>query len=218
MPDYSSYLTTHGLPEVLEAVHRAQSRMDADGRPAQAQLIRRAYVKLISELEKIATETAAYGEKTIKENEVVSRVRPDTGGGGGPRLEDYVGVSRPLTAVPGSVGLNDEEPLYDNVPWWWTNEEGYSGHVGRELVGVFTPGNAAPSGAEFRVHPLFRPLAKGPKGIIDEPIPAREFVKDGVADAEAKWHARVRAAKRHFDGEVERVMLMSRRPTVRPIP
>ncbi len=197
MPEYSMILATIGLSNVEGEALALASVLEADGAHAQASQVRAAYIELLSSLSAIAVTTAAFAEEAIKDAEATSRVRPDTGGGGGPRLGDYVGISDPLTAVEGSVGINNEDILYDNVDWWWTNEEGYDGHIGREIVGLFDPGHVGPDPSQFRVHPLFTPM-KGGKGTIQNPIPARHFVLEGGREAEARWHAQVQAAKRRF--------------------
>ncbi len=214
MPDYSIILATVGLSKLeVEAISLA-SVLEADGAHAQASQVRAAYIQLLSTLNAIAVETANYASRAIKEAEATSRVRPDTGGGGGPRLGDYVGASAPLPAVEGSVGINDEDVLYSNVSWWWTNEEGYGGHIGREIRGLFDPGHDAPSPAQFRVHPLFTPMHGG-KGTIQNPIPARHFVRDGGQQAATRWHSQVQAAKRKFLASCDRALVAAPRPKPR---
>ncbi len=211
MPNYSMILATVGLSKLESEALALASVLEADGAHAQASQVRSAYIRLLGELNAIAVATAQFAESAIKDAEATSRVRPDTGGGGGPRLGDYVGSSNALTAVEGSVGINDEDTLYDNVSWWWTNEEGYGGHIGREITGLFDPGHDAPSPAQFRVHPLFTPM-KGGKGTIQNPIPARRFVRDGGQQAATRWHAQVQAAKRQFLMACDRALVAAPRP------
>ncbi len=202
---YSFYFTVSGLAALQDEALALAAVLDADGAPAQASRVRQAFIKLLAELNSIATTVAAFAEEEIKSVEESSRVRSDTGGGGGPRLNDYVGRSHPLSAVEGSVGVNFEPDLYAAVPWWWTNEEGYSGHEGRVLKGFFEPGHAKPASDQFREHPLFT-ASGGPKGIINNPIPARHFVERGGKRAEVKWHALIQAAKRTFVAECDRAL------------
>lgn len=213
---YSQVLATVGLARVETEALALAGVLAADGAEAQASQVRRAYLDLLEELKLIAVRIAALATDEIKHAEASSRVRPDTGGAGGARLGDWVGQSDPLIEVEGSVGINDEDPLYHNVSWWWTNEEGYSGHIGRTIQGLFEPGGSAPSGALFRVHPLFAPAGRGPKGVIKNPIPARHFVRDGARAAEAKWHGEVRAAKRKFLARCDKAVVAAARPTPRP--
>jgi hypothetical protein len=171
---------------------------------------------------------AALAEVNIKEAEIDTRVRPETNGDGGPRLNDYVGESHPLPGVPGSVGMNFEPTLDANVSWWWTNEFGYSGHIGRVVHGFFYDsgftGRSRPDPGRFREHPLFRAegpqsgaildqkesprkMAKGtrPGMLIRNPIPNREFVRKGGAKTEAVWHTKVKAAESRFVASIEAI-------------
>lgn len=232
--EYSALLVTEGFADLSERFLILHDKLEASGYVALAQLLRRAYLRLRADVERIAKEIAVKATQYIKEEEATSRVRPDTGGdASGKRLEDYVGESVPLTAVPGTVGVNFEPLLYDNVPWWWTNEEGYSGHVGRVVHGFFYDsgytGASRPDPGQFREHPLFR--AEGPqrednsfgpdhdrqaprKGLkgerpgmkIENPILPREFVLRGYQRAEVEWHAAMRVAKANFDKELDRII------------
>lgn len=213
--DYSMVLATVGLADLeSEAIHLSQT-LDADGAVAQASLVRQAFLKLVRELQDIAVRIARQAQQDIRDAEVNSRVRGDTGGGGGARLGDYIGESDPLPGVEGSVGINNEQALSQSpVYWWWTNEEGYSGFIGRTIRGTFQPGSASPSPGQFRQHPLFQPGGGG-KGVIRNPIPARGFVGTGAHKAEAEWHGLIRGAKGRFVAEVTRAVA-SAPPPVRP--
>lgn len=235
---YSAVLATKGLADLEAETIKTVEFLRADGTPAQAQVVAHAYERLLTRLKEIARETAVHAEAYIREEELASRVRPNPTNSGEASLQDDLGQSRPLDAVEGSVGINYEPVLYDTVPWWWTQEEGYSGHIGRVVHGFFYSagftGASAPSQAEFREHPLFR--AEGPqrdsnsygpdhdlqsprKGLkgerpgmrIERPIPARRFVQKGAQRVENEWHAKVRRAKTDFITEVEKAMLASSR-------
>lgn len=232
---YSAVLATRGLADLEEETIRTIRFLEADGSPAQAQLVRSAYTRLLTQLKDIAVEIAAKAQQYIKEAEWDSRVRPKPTEGEKPSLQDFLGFSEPLHLVEGSVGVNNETLLEQNVPWWWTNEEGYGGHEGRVVHGSFYgpgySGRSAPSGALFREHPLFRaegpqrpnsfgdddrpdrkdPPKKGLKGersgmLIRNPIPGRRFVQEGLERAEIEWHAKIRRARADFMREVERAM------------
>lgn len=243
-PDaYSAVLGVLDLPELRDAVYRMSELLDLDGQLALASRARQVFIAFVRELELIAKETAVLAREAILEEEIQSRVRPDTGGGGGARLEDHLGFSVPLQSLPGSVGVNYEPELYEHVSWWWTNEEGYSGHVGRVVHGFFYDagwtGGSRPDTSRFREHPLFRAVgpqgdqgerltdeqsasdyeapegARGPGMLIQNPIPARRFVERGYAKASAQWHTRVDAARAKFDRESD-LILNAMLPTRRP--
>lgn len=213
--DYSGILVTEDLNELRDLVLQAVALFEADLKPQLASRARRAFIALVDELQVIARDVAVYAREQILREEQQSRVRPDTGGDGGDRLEDYLGESAPLSLLPGSVGINDEQALADSpVSWWWTNEEGYSGFEGREVVGFFFDSGftaaSRPSQDQSREHPLFRPTGRGPTMTIQEPIPARRFVEHGYQSAEAYWHTRVGAARARFDKESARIWIAFR--------
>lgn len=207
--DYSVVFATVGLAGLEEEAIRLSRTLDADGTPAQASIVRQAFLHLLTDLREIAVRISQLAEEAIKADEAATRVRPDTGGGGGARLGDFVGISDPLHAVEGSVGVNYEPELYANVPWWWTNEEGSSVHVGREVTGFFQPGSSRPGAAPSRTHPLFRATGKGPTMTIENPIPERGFVQSGSNLAETVWHAKIRQAKSRFLRQCEMAMTAS---------
>jgi hypothetical protein len=232
---YSSFVYVADLDVLEQAAISLIEMYEADGTPNLANLIRQGYTRFLRELEGISRDIAKFAQKRIVEIEQDTRVRPDTEGDGGERMEDYLGHSDPIPGLEGAVGINDERPLKQNVPWWWTNEEGYSGHIGREITGYFfdagwdnptapDPGFMRhPAGGE---HPLFMPGktaaalygdlgfsggGMGPRGgkgrrmTIGRPIPARHFFDKGYEEAAAKWHDMVRAAKARLSAELDRV-------------
>jgi hypothetical protein len=213
--DYSGLLFFEGHAKFYAEVHETIDVLRADGAGAQATLLQRAYDEYIATLEKISVAIAAKAEAYIVEEERSSRVRPDTEGGGGPRLEEFIGKSDPLPSVPGSVGVNNEEALrHSPVYWWWTNEEGYAGFVGEERQGFFFgPGGGGqgfiPSSHMAGQHPIFKPYGgKAPTMIIEQEIPERRFVEHGYEKAEAEWHADVSKARATFMAELTRIMAL----------
>lgn len=228
--DYSALLVTRHLADLEEQVTATVLLLELDGAVATATVLRAAYQRLVAELDGVAREIAVKAQQYIVQAEADSRLRPNPTGDSEPHLEDFLGHSAPLPAVNGSVGLNDESVLYNNVSWWWTQEEGYAGHVGREVVGFFFDSGysspAAPDPARFREHPLFSPGraqrdayaelgfdgGAGPRGgsgrrmTIHNPIPARHFVRDGVLRTEGEWHDRVRRARARFDEAVTKAL------------
>lgn len=221
--DYSAVLVMRGYAALKADVLRVTTKLDADGQLLASREIGAAFVELTEELHVIATETARTAHQAILDKEQESRVRPDTEGGGGPRMEDFIGESTAFPEVPGTVLINDEALLEKNVPWWWTSEEGYSGFVGRKISGRFFDagwtGASRPSQDAIREHPLFRGSMKPPgsnaKGaVIKNAIPQREFVLRGYREAEDTWHGAVRAARHRFDQRVRKASALARQPRV----
>lgn len=210
--DYSAVLFVPGFIPLKRIVMDLTRKWTADGRHGQVAFLNTAFARFESDLRRIAVRTAEKAQHAIVKEEEGSRVRPDTGGGGGPRLEDFLGRSEPVDLVPGSVLVNNERELeLGGVDWWWTNEEGYSGHIGREIRGVFMPGGTPPIADLPRLlhQPIFRPLGgdRAPKGTIKEPIPERRFVQKGFDSLRAPWHAEVRAAEGRFVDALRRAQL-----------
>jgi hypothetical protein len=204
--DYSAILHVYGLVDMEVSTFRLADTLVADGTPAQASLVRQAYFQLLEELKIIAADTAHEAREEILDAENASRVRDDTYGTGGERLEDWIGESHPLTQVEGAVGINYEPDLYAHVPWWWTNEEGYSGHVGRELHGYYYDAGwvGATRPGETTGQALFGPTGpKGPPMTIQNPIPERRFVQRGAEIAEQRWHRQIDSARRRFFVKVD---------------
>jgi hypothetical protein len=220
--DYSGLFFKRGHAAFYVKVMAAVDFLRADGAPAQAKLLETAFEGYWAELRSIATQIAGKVEETIVRVEHDSRVRPDTEGGGGPRLEDFIGKSDPLPGIPGSVGVNDEEFLrHSPVSWWWTNEEGYAGFVGEFLQGYFfdAPGGGTgyiPSSHMVGQHPVVRGrMLNDPAeatgnnvGEITNPIPARHFVEKAYAEVYRVWHDAMEAAKADFIAEMERILAL----------
>jgi hypothetical protein len=207
--DYTATLFARGYLPLKREVMRLVTKWRADpDRRGQAAFLEGEWRRFERRLLDVARRTAQEAEQEIKLEEEASRVRDDTGGGGGPRLNDHLGQSTPVFELPGSVLINDERALDEaGVDWWWTNEEGYSGHIGREIRGVFMPGGARPDPSRFREHPLFQPMAKGPKGEIKNPIPERRFVQSGYNQVRGDWHAEIQAAEQTFIDALRRAQL-----------
>jgi hypothetical protein len=236
---YSVILVKRGTAAVAEEVTRIEAMLEATGHRARAVLLRSAYVDYVDELRVIAREVAQLAHRSIVEEEKRTRVRPDThdpsAEGGNERLETWLGYSDPIPELPGSVAVNDMRKLDRHVPWWWTNEAGFSGHIGRVVHGFFYDagftGASRPNPAEFREHPLFRaegpqresgfrkdgklPPRSTPKGtrpgmLIKNPIPERRFVRRGAEIAEREWHSRVQRVRSAFIAKVDSIAAAQR--------
>lgn len=207
--DYTWTLTTSDLAMLERETIALADTLVADGAGGQASIVRNAYFELLRDLKAIARRTAAAADRAIKDAEIGSRVRGH--GGGGPSLGDFIGKSDAVDEVEGSVAINDEPHLENaGVGWWWTNEYGYSGHIGRQIQGVFLPSGTPPiAGGGGDV--LFVP-GRGGKGTIQNPIPDRHFVEDGMRAARTDWHSAVDAARAKFMATVRAAVRGAPRP------
>jgi hypothetical protein len=84
--DFSIVLATRGLAKLIGESLALEQLLLADGTPNQAAVIRKATAELERELEAIGVKIAKAARTEIRSLEISTRVRPDTGGGGGPRL------------------------------------------------------------------------------------------------------------------------------------
>lgn len=209
MDDYAFFMYVADLPELLTATNALEIRLRAAGNTLGADRLLKAYGALRDGLIAMEVQISAEGTKILRSHEEKSRVRPDSLGGGGPRLEDYLHVDPLSTALWGSIGIANETELDAEVPWWSTNEEGSSARIGGVLYGVFEPGAAAPSPTSFREHPLFQSqTGEGAgSGVIKNPIPARRFVEHAIPEIEALWRDAFEALKRAFVYEIDRAQV-----------
>lgn len=214
MSGYAFYDYVQELPELLTAVHRLVKTFETTGRPVAAGLIATAYGTLERELATMAVLTAAKATDILREQERKTRVRPDTGGGGGARLGDSL-IAEPVGVgvLPGSIGVASMAELNKNVPWWITNEVGSSARVGGALYGFFEPGHFAPDQTYDRQHPLFDPVTSGDGGhlmVIHNPIPARRFIERSVPIIDATWKREFAAVKGRFDAALSKALVTFR--------
>lgn len=199
-------------PSFVIATNELEIRLRREGRPVAADMLLRAYGRFQDELKVLARNMAVFGTEELRKQERSSRVRPDTQGGGGPRLESFLATNViEASLLPGSIGIANEDVLEANVPWWITNEIGSSARVGGRLFGTFYGQDSAgpPDSTEFREHPLFEPGANGTlagAGIIENPIPARHFVEKAVAIIHREWKIGFDSAKGRFDNQLTQVL------------
>lgn len=219
MDDFSYLLYVRELPDVEVLAAKLSSMLEADGVPEAAVAVRASYFKAIRELESFAKTYAADVTAELRAEEIATRVRPDTGGDGGTRLGDSL-EAEPIPSLPGTVGFANETKLYGEVPWWWTNEEGYGGNVGHEVHGHFYGSGytdvSDPGAAASRTHPLF--VAEGgPVMTIGKPIPARRFIERTIEKMAPAWHARVAEVRERMNVEWQAAINVARQNIERSI-
>lgn len=205
-PPYVRTLPVRGLANLERSGIKLYDELTKDKSPAQAVRVRQAILSLERELQGIGHRMAREGTKIMRDTLEARRSRPSTRGlhPGEAHLGDSI-ASEAVTAVPGAVGLGVLSELNDKTPWWWTQEKGYAGHVGRMVYGYFfdgAGGRHAPSQGERGQHPIFTASKPGQRMRIQEPILAKWFLRDGSAKAEALWHTLVQGARTQFTREV----------------
>lgn len=205
--NFAYYYFVEDLPEVRAQLKIRATRLRELGWPVEADLIDAAFDKLVISLDDLAAEVAVRGTEIVKDKEQDSRVRGDTGGRGGARLETYLDAQPLSDLLPGSVGLVENDEMDASVPWWSTNEEGSTARIGGVLHGVFEPGDAPPDATLFREHPLFQPLQTGGgTGVIRNPIPARRFVEDSIPEIKVIWETKFAQLKARLELEIDAIM------------
>lgn len=178
-------LTTYRL--LLQAESTARSIGGAEGR-ARAQAIALLLVKIEGEVTAAGQAAAVAAETAIRDKIDSTRVRPQ----GSDKLKDAI-AARLVPSAPagGAVGIADIDRLntiavdQQGQAYWRAQELGSSHLVGRRIKGVFQPGAAAPSQAEFRVHPIFEQGVAGGSMLVRRPIEPRHFIAEGVNVADS---------------------------------
>lgn len=202
MDTYATFVYVTDFPELTAATLVEVDRMTSRGNVAGAARLRAAYQTLHFALVKLEGETAIEGTAILRDWEKKTRVRPDSGQQGpGPHLNDHLHCDPLGVRLVGSVGIANETELDQEVPWWYTNEEGSTGRIGGILHGYFQPGDSAPDSTLFRQHPIFE-SAPGDReagwGVIKNPIPARRFIEKAFPEIEAAWRVKFDILKAAF--------------------
>lgn len=215
MDEFSKDLFIEGIPQYERVIQGWVDSLTANGAGVLGTKLWRAWLQFVIDMERFAEGFARTATKALKEKEQQTRVRPDTGGQGGPRIRDYLEAD-PIRELPGSVGLANETKLDANVYGvWLPNEIGSSGRVGAQLHGYFMDGQGGGEAFGFggyapgfaadpsmsREHPLFQPMS-GPPMSIHNPIPAREYILKTIQDVEPQWHAGVRRLRVALDAKI----------------
>lgn len=199
MDTFSRVLYISDWPELVQQADSLSSQLESRGFRPQAARVVKAFVRAREQLTDLAIRFSAQATDAMREVEKAERHRPDTGGGGGERLEDHI-LAEPLNVIPGSVGLNNETQMDKNVRWWRALEEGTDALVGRVLYGHFYEADfvnpSAPNAAEAGKHPLFRserPFQGEDRasGVIRNPIPERRMILHGIEAIEKHWHSQI---------------------------
>jgi len=208
---FSGHAWVVDWPDLIVATNALEIRLRRVGRVDAADMVIRAYARFVEQLKGLSAAMSARGTEILRKSEKDSRVRPDTFGGGGPRLGHYL-YCEPLmpSVLPGAIGINDEEQLDNHVPWWITNEIGSDTQVGRQIFGLFFEGGGGggyvPDQDMRQMHPLFSPAparAGGGPGTIEEPIPAKGFIRSGAAEIKKEWLAAFVPLKDEFDTAIK---------------
>lgn len=206
-PDGQHYYVIFGVPKHLIASYEQMfAALDIALRrqPSAAIQIRLLIRDIQTRIDVVAAKTATTGETAVLRRIAATRKRPQTAAGSSQagRLESGI-VCKPLPIIfprgSGGVGIGQiaaleaatvsGHPTNSDYPFYWrAQEDGSRAMVGRQLYGVFQPGEARPARAEFRVHSTFEQRQRGGaqrsyKMVVRRPVEARNFLKDGAGAA-----------------------------------
>lgn len=236
-PDGRRYFKLLGVPPhlirmyelLLTARELAVIRPDPTGR-VQATEVDRLVLSVKERVDNDARATALQADRLIRARIEATRVRPPTLGVKNSQTSLLNGVeSRPVPSIlpgGGAVGIADLSILIratlrpsagSKTPYYWRAQEfGSSHNVGRVIMGVFQPGQAAPDPAQFRVHPVFETRAPG-SAIrypmwISKPIPERGFLREGAWDAYLYRKGRFRTTETVAIEQMRRIGAVAARP------
>lgn len=211
-PDGSRYYEIIGMPihaaslyENLALAYQAATRRPRGLGRAQAVEIALLSKEIQRRMDRVAVRTASFATDAVRKRVIATRKRPGSAQGSSQsgRLWGAI-LSKPVHVIlprgSGAVGVGQIEkleaetksghPTKSPYPYYWrAQEDGSSAMQGRTIFGVFQPGQAFPSGAENRRHPIFEKRGRGQgrrgKLEIKNPIEAKNFLKDGAMDARA---------------------------------
>jgi hypothetical protein len=217
-PDGNVYVHFMEAPAALLDTYRLLLQAEATARSipgpegtARARAISLLLVQIEDEVTAAGAATAAAADAAIKANIGKTRVRPETGRA---LLEDAI-ESRAVLSQPagGAVGIADMATLdtkavgdSDGQPFWRAQEAGSSHLVGKRISGFFQPGQSAPDASQFRSHPIFEPDPTGKPMFIQRPIEARNFIRDGVSEADSARLALFRTIDRTAVAEMRTIV------------
>lgn len=181
----------HGLGQFwLEALklYEDLGRINHPAVPAKRALLARVVADMETSIKAGELIVADATDAAVRERIQATQVRPDNPSG--PAMLTGIN-SRPLpypdlpffAVGQVDIGLLNRAATSQGSgkPYWPSQEFGYTGNIGRVVRGAFMPGNSAPSGADFRVHPIFQAGASPNKLMrIQKPIEERAFLRSGV--------------------------------------
>lgn len=194
-----------GLPEIEANTQALIASLKVRGLSAEATLVERALINLWKQLEEISVLFAKRSQQAVIDEEQTTRVRPDSGDPKG-QMRDYLRCGL-IPGVPGAFGFVDQDYLANSpVFWWWTQEIGYSGNVGKELHGWFFDSGFTnptyPNPEQSREHPLFGSTGDtGPPMTILNPIEERRFALHALEKIQGEWEGAVLRAAAQFELE-----------------
>lgn len=214
------YFSTVGIPQLVSVLGRVQRLAGAAGnRSAQAAVLG-VVGGLLKDVNDAAVEMAGIADGLIvtKMLQTQARNRPLTGA-----METHVrSVPGPLGTV--RVALIAELDKIVNPrgygPFWRAQEYGtgspeVASQVGRPLFGTFEPSGGPPDSAQQGVgagHDLaFIPMGSAPGfGRISVELPGRHFLRDGTAEAGARYVVKMSAVQQRWIARMEELKAQAR--------
>lgn len=196
--DMIATLGTLGVCRRLAAEHSSPSAI------AIAEIV----VGLEAELSQLGARTALLAEEKIKQHLRATARRPETAGQGIHLIDTIKAETIGLGAVEVAPFVELDRAVNPNGgsdrPYWRAQEYGLDeGFVGRILFGTFEPSGQPPSaapagGAGFDPSFVMGTQTGAGPGVIQHPIAARHFLRDGTNEAVAFYATRIRALEQRW--------------------
>lgn len=216
-----AYLETIGIPRTVELLIKIEALARAEGYGVVANGAHEINLGLLRDVNLVAAEMTG-----LADGEIVKRI-----------LETHNRVSRPATgdmeahirSEAGPLGLVrvaliDELEKIVNPngygPFWRAQEYGtgspeVASQVGRPLFGTFEPSGEPPDAAqrgEGAGHDLaFVPMGSAPGfGRISVELPGRHFLRDGTAEAGARYVTKMNAVQERWIARMKELQAQAR--------
>lgn len=219
----------------IEQMFKLYNRLNREGFPALAEQVAALYTDMNTRIRAVALSTAEVFEEEARDRLNATQVRPDSDRG--PiKLVDQIKAQAWDPNERFAFGWVSMGVLFDldqavnpnartgkgKQPYWRAQEYGYT--YTHPLTGFFVGAGGSPlfnpSGAMYRLHPMFAVTSKGGPLPVPRPIAARGFLAHGRDRALQHWYREMEAIDRQVAARVDRIVAeitgLGARPTGRP--
>lgn len=189
MTEFYQRFVVPDIPQVIRTFVATIAEARAAGYVATVEHLTLSFGEMEAELAAVAAETAVVADEAIREriHSTTKRAAQTQPGG----LLDQI-ASEPIIGAAGIVGIARISGRLDSLPYWRAQEYGLDeqNFIGRVLHGFFfdfgytNPTEPSPG---YGDQPYFQSDPLGGAGVIQHPIEARHFLRDGAEVAAAFW-------------------------------